>query len=69
METIRFELVIDGECKQWNITGEDTLHALVKAMYKIPNILEFEYMQEALRTYKSPKFSGVVYDIMSKEQK
>lgn len=73
MEVIRFELEIDGERNKWRIEGSNTRDAIQKAIHKIPEILEFEYMKECLRMLdREPnrqKPSGVVYDIMQKEQK
>lgn len=49
MEVIRFELEIDGERNKWRIEGSNTRDAIQKAIHKIPEILEFEYMKECLR--------------------
>lgn len=72
MEVIRFELEIDGERNKWRIEGSNTLDAIQKAIHKIPEILEFEYMKECFRMLDEPnrqKPSGVVYDIIRKKQK
>lgn len=73
MDVIMFELGINGEHKGCKIVGANKLSTLTEAFAKAKEMFEFEITKEAIKRayeeYELPKPSGVVYDIMKKEQK